>query len=91
MRKFVIEREIPGVGSSNSCALAEATATSNGALAKLAPRAQWQQSYVTRDGTYCVYLAEDEDAIREHAKLSGFPANRSTEITSVFEPATTVG
>ena len=76
MRKFLIEREIPGVGSFDSCALSDAASKSNGALAELAPRVQWQQSYVTADGTYCVYLAEDEDAIRAHAELSGFPASR---------------
>jgi hypothetical protein len=90
MRKFLIEREIPGVGSLDSCGLSDAAAKSNGALAALAPRVQWQQSYVTADKTYCVYLAEDEQAIRDHAKLSGFPANRIVEISSVIDPATAI-
>jgi hypothetical protein len=88
MRKFMIEREIEGVGAFDACQLQEAAKTSNSALTALAPRVQWQQSYVTGDRTYCVYLAEDESAIRAHAELSGFPANRITEITSVIDPST---
>ena len=88
MRKFMIEREIDGVGKLDSCALAQAAGKSNDALAALAPRVQWQQSYVTADRTFCVYLAENEDVIREHAKRSGFPANRIVEITGVIDPAT---
>jgi hypothetical protein len=88
MRKFVIEREIEGVGTLDSCGLADAAGRSNAALAQLAPRVQWQQSYVTGDKTFCIYLAESEQAIREHAELSGFPANRITEVTSVIDPTT---
>jgi hypothetical protein len=91
MRKFIIEREIPGVGRMNACELAQAARTSNGALAELAPRVQWQQSYVTGDKTFCVYLAEDEEVIREHAIKSGFPANRITEVTGVIDPSTALG
>lgn len=88
MRKFMIERDIPEAGKLDADQLCEAAATSNDALAQLAPRVQWQQSYVVGDGTFCVYLAEDEDAIRRHAELSGFPATRITEITAVIDPAT---
>ena len=88
MRKFMIEREIEGVGGFDSCQLGDAAATSNTALAELAPRVQWQHSYVTGDRTYCVYLAEDEAAIHAHAALSGFPANQITEITSIIDPTT---
>ncbi|HEY2388086.1 MAG TPA: DUF4242 domain-containing protein [Candidatus Binatia bacterium] len=88
MRKFMIEREINGVGALDSCALAQAAGQSNAALATLAPKAQWQQSYVTADRTFCVYLAENEEVIREHAKRSGFPANRIIEITGVIDPST---
>lgn len=91
MRKFLIEREIPGVGQLDSCGLSDAAGRSNAALAALAPRVQWQQSYVTEDKTYCVYLAEDEQAIRDHAERSGFPANRILEIRSVIDPSTAVG
>ena len=91
MRKFMIEREIEGVGGFDACQLGEAAETSNTALAELAPRVQWQHSYVTGDRTYCVYLAEDEAAIHAHAALSGFPANQVNEITTIIDPATANG
>lgn len=88
MRKFMIEREIPAVGSLDPTQLRGAAATSNDALAKLAPRVQWQQSYVADDRTFCVYLADDEAAVREHARISGFPVSRIFEISKVIDPAT---
>lgn len=88
MRKFVIERDIPEVGTLQREQLRAAAAKSNEALAKLAPRVQWQHSYVASDRTFCVYLAEDEAVIREHAELSGFPATRIVEITKVIDPST---
>ncbi|MGE0597186.1 MAG: DUF4242 domain-containing protein [Hyphomonadaceae bacterium] len=91
MRKFIIEREIPGVDQMGSSDLAGAAKTSNQALAQLSGRAQWVQSYVAKDKTFCVYLAESEDAIREHARISGFPANKITEITGMIDPATARG
>jgi hypothetical protein len=91
MRKFLIERQIPGAEQLDSCGLAEAARTSNTALAELAPRVQWQESYVVDGGTVCVYLAEDEQAIRDHAARSGFPANRISEVRRVIDPTTAVG
>ena len=88
MKKYMIERDIPGVGRMNGDELRGAATTSNLALRKLTPRVQWQQSYVAGDKTFCVYLAEDEEAIREHAKLSGFPATKITEINGVIDPST---
>jgi len=88
MKKYVIERDLPGVGTMNADQLKGAAATSNAALAKLSPRVQWLQSFVTPDKTFCIYLAEDEDAVREHAKISGFPANKITEVTGVIDPST---
>ena len=88
MKKFIIERDIPGVGSMNAEELCGAAQASNAALAKLAPKVQWQHSYVAGDKTFCVYLAEDEAAIQEHAQLSGFPANTVTEVTSQIDPTT---
>ncbi|MGD8417210.1 MAG: DUF4242 domain-containing protein [Pseudomonadales bacterium] len=88
MRKYVIERMIDGVGSLNQEQLGGAAATSNDALAKLAPRVQWVQSYVTGDRTFCIYLAEDESVIHEHARLSGFPATRVYEVVNMIDPAT---
>jgi len=88
MKRYVIEREIPGVGDLGPEQLRDAAAQSNRALAELAGRAQWEQSYVTDDKTFCVYLAEDEAAVRAHAELSGFPATTVTEVRSVIDPIT---
>jgi Protein of unknown function (DUF4242) len=88
MRRFIIERDIPQVGSLEREQLKAAAAKSNEALAKLAPKVQWVQSYVAADKTFCVYLAEDEAAIRRHAELSGFPANRITEVSKTIDPTT---
>jgi hypothetical protein len=88
MKKYVIERDLPGVGAMNADQLKGAAATSNAALAKLSPRVQWLQSFVTPDKTFCIYLAENEDAVREHAKISGFPANKITEVTGMIDPST---
>ena len=91
MKKYVIEREIPGVDKMGPSDLSGAAKTSNAALAQLAPKVQWVQSYVTKDKTFCVYLAENEDAIRDHARLSGFPANKITEVTGIIDPTTARG
>ena len=91
MKKYVIERDIPGVDKMGQNDLAGAAKTSNAALAQLAPKAQWVQSYVAKDKTFCVYIAENEDAIREHARLSGFPANKITEIVTIIDPTTDRG
>jgi hypothetical protein len=88
MKRFVIEREIPGVGSLSSDQLKGVATTSNAALAKLAGKAQWLQSYVVDNKTFCIYLAENEAAVHEHARLSGFPATKITEVRSVVEPMT---
>lgn len=88
MKKYLIEREIPGVHKLGGEELKGAAATSNAALAQLGPKVQWVQSFVTEDKTFCLYLAENEDAVREHAKLSGFPANRIIEVTGVIDPTT---
>ena len=88
MKQYVIERNIPGVGGLNRDQRKDVAATSNSALAKLAGKAQWLQSYVVDDKTFCIYLAEDEQAIRVHAEKSGFPANRITEIRDVIDPTT---
>lgn len=86
MRKFLIERNIPGIGNLQPGELKAGAAKSNEALAELAPKVQWLHSYVAGDQTFCVYLAEDEDVIRKHAELSGFPANRIIEIKKVIDP-----
>ena len=88
MNRYVIERDLPGVGSMNAAELKAAAAQSNDALAKLGGRAQWVESFVAADKTFCVYLAEDEAAVRDHARLSGFPANKITQIGCVIDPMT---
>lgn len=91
MRKFIIERELPAVGSMAREQLKDAAATSNKALAELAPDIQWVESYVADDKTFCVYLAKDEAVIRRHAEISGFPANRITEVRRTIDPTTAQG
>ena len=91
MRKFIIERELPAVGSMAREQLKDAAATSNRALAELAPDIQWVESYVADDKTFCVYLAKDEAVIRRHAEISGFPANRITEVRRTIDPTTAQG
>jgi hypothetical protein len=88
MKQYVIERDIPGVGGLNREQYKGVAATSNEALAKLSGKAQWLQTYVVADKTFCIYLAEDESAVREHARLSGFPATRVTEVRNVIGPMT---
>jgi len=88
MRKYVIERVIPGIGQSGRSELRAAAETSNEALAQLGPDVQWVQSFVTDNATYCVYLARDEEVVRQHAALSGFPATRISEVRSIFDPTT---
>lgn len=89
MQKYLIERDIPGVDKLNAAELKGAAQTSNAALAQIGPeRVQWVESFVTPDKTFCVYLAEDEDAVREHARLSGFPANKITPVAGMISPAT---
>ena len=88
MKKYVIEREIPKVGSLTPQQLREAAGKSNDVLAQLGPDIQWKESYVTADKLFCVYLAKDEEVIQRHAELSGFPATKVTEIGRVIDPTT---
>jgi hypothetical protein len=88
MKRYVIERNLPGVGEMNREQLKDAAAVSNGALERLTGKVQWVQSYVVDDKTFCIYLAESEAAVQEHAKLSGFPANKVTEVRTIIDPMT---
>jgi len=88
MPKFLIEREIPGAGSLSQQELQSISQTSCSVLQKMGPQIQWLQSYVTGDKIYCVYIAPNEEMIREHARQGGFPANRVSEIKSVIDPTT---
>jgi cell division inhibitor SulA len=88
MPKYVIEREIPGIGNMSDEQLREASRKSVAVLKELGPEIQWLQSYVTGDKLYCVYLAPDESLIREHAKRGGFPANRISAVRRLIDPST---
>jgi len=91
MQKYVIEREIPGAGKLTPQELQGISQTSCGVLQKLGPQIQWLHSYVTDDKVYCVYIAPNEEVIREHAAQGGFPANRISEVKSVIDPTTAEG
>lgn len=88
MRRYVIEREIPEVGSLEREQLAAAAGKSNEVLAELGSDIQWVNSYVAGDRTFCIYLAKDEDIIRKHAEISGFPATRIVEVRKMIDPTT---
>lgn len=88
LRKFIIERDIPEVGSLDRDQLRGAAAKSNEALRQLSPEIQWVESFVAANKTFCVYLARDEDVIRKHAEISGFPATKITEVRKMIDPTT---
>ncbi len=91
MRRFVIERELPAIGSAAREELKEAAKKSNAALKQLGADIQWVESFVAADKTFCVYLAVDEDINRKHAEISGFPADKITEIGKMIDPTTAAG
>jgi hypothetical protein len=86
MKRYLIERDIPGVGKLGRKELKGVAATSNEALARLGGTAQWLESFIVDDKTFCIYLAENEAVVRDHARLSGFPASKITEIRGVVDP-----
>jgi hypothetical protein len=88
LRKFIIERDIPAVGSFEREQLRGAAAQSNKVLRELGSDIQWVESYVAADKTFCVYLAKDEDMIKRHAEISGFPATKITEVKKMIDPTT---
>jgi hypothetical protein len=88
MPKYVIEREIPNAGRLSTQELQAISQKSCGVLRNLGPQIQWVQSYVTDDKIYCVYIAPDEEMVREHAQQGGFPANRISEVRGVIDPTT---
>jgi hypothetical protein len=88
MKRYVIERHLPGIGTMNREQLKSAATTSCEALSQLYGKIQWEHSYVAGDKTFCIYLADSEDSILEHARLSGFPANKVTEVATVIDPIT---
>ena len=88
MPKYVIEREIPGAGNLSPAELQAISQKSCGVLQQMGPQIQWVNSYVTGDKIYCIYIAPNEDMIREHASQGGFPADRVSEIKSIIDPTT---
>ncbi len=90
MKRYLIERDIPNVGSLNRAQLKDLAAASNAALSKLSGKVQWVQSFIAADKTFCTYLAENEDLVREHSRLAGFPVTKVNEILTVIDPMTAV-
>ena len=88
MPKYVIEREIPGAGKLSAPELKAISQKSCGVLSKLGPSIQWVESFVTADKIYCIYVAPNEEMVREHAQQGGFPANRVSKVTTVIDPVT---
>ncbi len=91
LRKYIIERDIPKVGTFERDQLRGAAAKSNEVLTELGPQIQWVESFVAADKTFCVYLARDEAIIKKHAELSGFPASKVTEVRKMIDPTTASG
>jgi hypothetical protein len=88
MKRYLIERHIPGVGSLGQAELKQLAAASNAAIAKLAGSVQWLHSTIAADNTFCVYLADSEARVREHSRLAGFPITRVNEVVTVIDPLT---
>ncbi len=88
MPKYVIEREVEGAGKLSPKELQDIAQTSCGVLQNLGPKVQWQETFVTPNKIYCVFIAENEDIVRKHAEMGGFPANQINEVTSVIDPTT---
>jgi hypothetical protein len=91
MRRYVIERNLPGAGGLSVEQLRSASQISNAALAELGAGIQWVESHVTADRIYCVYLSENEAMVHEHARLAGLPANVVSEVARVIDPLTAHG
>ena len=88
MPKYVIEREIPGAGNLSPEQLHAISQTSCGVLREMGPEIQWVESFVTDDKIYCVYIAQNEQMVREHAQKGGFPANKVSQVRSIIDPTT---
>ena len=88
MPKFIVERDIPGAGNLSAQQLQALAQKSCGVLNEMGPQIQWRESYVTQDRFYCVYIAPDEDTVREHARRGGFPADRVSQIMTMMDPTT---
>lgn len=88
MPKYIIERNVPNAGKMSAADLKAISQTSCGVLSKMGPQIQWKHSYVAGDKIYCVYIAPNEEMVREHAAKGGFPANVVTEVSAIIDPTT---
>lgn len=88
LKRYMIERDIPGIGGMSIIELCGAARASNQAIETIGNSIQWQHSYVAGDKSFCIYLAEDEQVIRQHAELSGIPTGKITEIPQIIDPLT---
>ena len=88
LKRFVVERDIPGIGAMSIVELCGASRASNQAIEDMGPTIQWQHTYVADDKTFCIYLADSADSIRRHAEMAGLPANKVTEVTQIIDPLT---
>ena len=88
MPKYVIERELPGAGKLSASELQGISQKSCGVIREIGPQLQWVESFVTDDKIYCVYIAPDEESIRKHAQMAGFPANRISRVKAKIDPTT---
>lgn len=88
LKRYIIERDIPGIGSMSTVELCGAARASNQAVDRIGADVQWQHSYVTGEKTFCLYLAKDEETIHKHAELSGIPVTSITEVTQIIDPLT---
>jgi len=88
MRKFIVERGLPGIGSARRTELDAMVAIDNRIVSQLWPDIQWLTSYIAEDKSYCIYLAKDEATVRRHSELAGFPADRISELSATIDPVT---
>ena len=91
MPRYIIERDIPGIGSAEREQLREAAKNSNKVLRQMGASIQWVETYVADEKTFCVYLADNEELIHKHAEISGFPATKVTEVRKMIDPVTAEG
>jgi len=91
MKKYVIERNLPGIGNLSQAELQDGSQNSNKVIRDLKNEVQWVQSYITGDKVYCVYLAPNPEMLQEHAQRSGVPADRISEVTTIIDPTTAGG
>ena len=86
LKRYIVEREIPGLGGMSHEELCSTAESSNGVIAELAPRVQWAHSFLGEDKAYCIYVAENEDLVRRHSEILGLPANKIVEVPRLLDP-----